>query len=207
MELMTVLLPLAALVSGVLFTWLLMKGRFQGEFADLNAHLAEKAARCDFVDQAHIKIASELAVLDGNTDICRTKIMLWATVFPQPKSRLPIAEKEAESVRLKQSYIELREKAQGLAVENERLATQLGQEREGVCRPICIGTPNPPKNRNRFGRKPPNCPRRAKRPCRCRQPFCRSRKTDCPFAGKRGGSGAVEAVAYRVAGKGTGFGG
>ncbi|MCF3053199.1 hypothetical protein, partial [Neisseria gonorrhoeae] len=42
-------LPLAALVSGVLFTWLLMKGRFQGEFAGLNAQLAEKAARCDFI--------------------------------------------------------------------------------------------------------------------------------------------------------------
>lgn len=65
MELMTVLLPLAALVSGVLFTWLLMKGRFQGEFADLNAQLAEKAARCDFVEQAHGKTVSELAVLDG----------------------------------------------------------------------------------------------------------------------------------------------
>ncbi|MCD0217492.1 hypothetical protein LN386_26385, partial [Enterobacter hormaechei subsp. steigerwaltii] len=65
MELMTVLLPLAALVSGVLFTWLLMKGRFQGEFAGLNAQLAEKAARCDFVEQAHGKTVSELAVLDG----------------------------------------------------------------------------------------------------------------------------------------------
>ncbi len=41
-----------------------------------------------------------------------------------------LQEKEAESVRLKQSYIELQEKAQGLAVENERLATQLGQERK-----------------------------------------------------------------------------
>lgn len=60
MELMTVLLPLAALVSGVLFTWLLMKGRFQGEFAGLNAQLAEKAARCDFIEQAHAEIASEL---------------------------------------------------------------------------------------------------------------------------------------------------
>lgn len=94
MELMTVLLPLAALVSGVLFTWLLMKGRFQGEFAGLNAQLAEKAARCDFIEQAHAEIASELVLWMGNTSICRTKIMLWATVFRSRKADCPFAGKK-----------------------------------------------------------------------------------------------------------------
>ncbi|SUA25182.1 DNA recombination protein rmuC-like protein [Neisseria gonorrhoeae] len=94
MELMTVLLPLAALVSGVLFTWLLMKGRFQGEFAGLNAQLAEKAARCDLLNRHTQKLHQNWPLWMGNTSICRTKIMLWATVFPQPKSRLPICRKK-----------------------------------------------------------------------------------------------------------------
>ncbi|CKK33379.1 DNA recombination protein RmuC [Neisseria meningitidis] len=131
MELMTVLLPLAALVSGVLFTWLLMKGRFQGEFADLNAQLAEKAARCDFVEQAHAEIASELAVLDGKYRHLQDENYALGNRFSAAEKQIAhLQEKEAESVRLKQSYIELQEKAQGLAVENERLATQLGQERK-----------------------------------------------------------------------------
>ncbi|HGG9458851.1 TPA: DNA recombination protein RmuC [Neisseria meningitidis] len=131
MELMTVLLPLAALVSGVLFTWLLMKGRFQGEFAGLNAQLAEKAARCDFVEQAHAEIASELAVLDGKYRHLQDENYALGNRFSAAEKQIAhLQEKEAESVRLKQSYIELQEKAQGLAVENERLATQLGQERK-----------------------------------------------------------------------------
>ncbi|HEZ6549418.1 TPA: DNA recombination protein RmuC [Neisseria meningitidis] len=131
MELMTVLLPLAALVSGVLFTWLLMKGRFQGEFADLNAQLAEKAARCDFVEQAHGKTVSELAVLDGKYRHLQDENYALGNRFSAAEKQIAhLQEKEAESARLKQSYIELQEKAQGLAVENERLATQLGQERK-----------------------------------------------------------------------------
>ncbi|HGO7985757.1 TPA: DNA recombination protein RmuC [Neisseria meningitidis] len=131
MELMTVLLPLAALVSGVLFTWLLMKGRFQGEFAVLNAQLVEKAARCDFIEQAHAEIASELAVLDGKYRHLQDENYALGNRFSAAEKQIAhLQEKEAESVRLKQSYIELQEKAQGLAVENERLATQLGQERK-----------------------------------------------------------------------------
>ncbi|ENS6647635.1 DNA recombination protein RmuC [Neisseria gonorrhoeae] len=131
MELMTVLLPLAALVSGVLFTWLLMKGRFQGEFAGLNAQLAEKAARCDFVEQAHGKTVSELAVLDGKYRHLQDENYALGNRFSAAEKQIAhLQEKEAESARLKQSYIELQEKAQGLAVENERLATQLGQERK-----------------------------------------------------------------------------
>ncbi len=131
MELMTVLLPLAALVSGVLFTWLLMKGRFQGEFAGLNAQLAEKAARCDFIEQAHAEIASELAALDGKYEHLQDENYALGNRFSAAEKQIAhLQEKEAESVRLKQSYIDLQEKAQGLAVENERLATQLGQERK-----------------------------------------------------------------------------
>ncbi|HGG8201295.1 TPA: DNA recombination protein RmuC [Neisseria meningitidis] len=131
MELMTVLLPLAALVSGVLFTWLLMKGRFQGEFAGLNAHLAEKAARCDFVEQAHGKTVSELAVLDGKYRHLQDENYALGNCFSAAEKQIAyLQEKEAESAHLKQSYIDLQEKAQGLAVENERLATQLGQERK-----------------------------------------------------------------------------
>ncbi|WP_127281539.1 DNA recombination protein RmuC [Neisseria meningitidis] len=131
MELMTVLLPLAALVSGVLFTWLLMKSRFQGVLAVLNAQLAEKAARCDFVEQAHAEIASELAVLDGKYEHLQDENYALGNRFSAAEKQIAyLQEKEAESVRLKQSYIELQEKAQGLAVENERLATQLGQERK-----------------------------------------------------------------------------
>ncbi|EMS5557114.1 DNA recombination protein RmuC [Neisseria gonorrhoeae] len=131
MELMTVLLPLAALVSGVLFTWLLMKGRFQGEFAGLNAQLAEKAARCDFIEQAHAEIASELAALDGKYEHLQDENYALGNRFSAAEKQIAhLQEKEAESARLKQSYIELQEKAQGLAVENERLATQLGQERK-----------------------------------------------------------------------------
>ncbi|MBG9969803.1 DNA recombination protein RmuC, partial [Neisseria gonorrhoeae] len=124
MELMTVLLPLAALVSGVLFTWLLMKGRFQGEFAGLNAQLAEKAARCDFIEQAHAEIASELAALDGKYEHLQDENYALGNRFSAAEKQIAhLQEKEAESVRLKQSYIDLQEKAQGLAVENERLAT------------------------------------------------------------------------------------
>ncbi|HEZ2190320.1 TPA: DNA recombination protein RmuC [Neisseria meningitidis] len=131
MELMTVLLPLAALLSGVLFTWLLMKSRFQGVLAVLNAQLAEKAARCDFVEQAHAEIASELAVLDGKYRHLQDENYALGNRFSAAEKQIAyLQEKEAESVRLKQSYIELQEKAQGLAVENERLATQLGQERK-----------------------------------------------------------------------------
>ena len=131
MELMTVLLPLAALVSGVLFTWLLMKSRFQGVLAVLNAQLAEKAARCDFVEQAHAEIASELAVLDGKYEYLQDENYALGNRFSAAEKQIAyLQEKEAESVRLKQSYIDLQEKAQGLAVENERLATQLGQERK-----------------------------------------------------------------------------
>ncbi|HFC8287609.1 TPA: DNA recombination protein RmuC [Neisseria meningitidis] len=131
MELMTVLLPLAALLSGVLFTWLLMKSRFQGVLAVLNAQLAEKAARCDFVEQAHAEIASELAVLDGKYEHLQDENYALGNRFSAAEKQIAyLQEKEAESVRLKQSYIELQEKAQGLAVENERLATQLGQERK-----------------------------------------------------------------------------
>ncbi|WP_308028042.1 DNA recombination protein RmuC [Neisseria bergeri] len=131
MELMTVLLPLAALVSGVLFTWLLMKSQFQGVLAVLNAQLAEKAARCDFVEQAHAEMASELAVLDGKYEHLQDENYALGNRFSAAEKQLAhLQEKEAESVRLKQSYIDLQEKAQGLAVENERLATQLGQERK-----------------------------------------------------------------------------
>ena len=131
MELMTVLLLLAALLSGVLFTWLLMKSRFQGVLAVLNAQLAEKAARCDFVEQAHAEIASELAVLDGKYEHLQDEnYALGNRFFAAEKQIAYLQEKEAESVQLKQSYIDLQEKAQGLAVENERLATQLGQERK-----------------------------------------------------------------------------
>ncbi|RQK25697.1 DNA recombination protein RmuC [Neisseria meningitidis] len=131
MELMAVLLPLAALVSGVLFTWLLMKSRFQGVLAVLNAQLAEKAARCDFVEQAHAEIASELAALDGKYQHLQDENYALGNRFSAAEKQIAhLQEKEAESVRLKQSYIELQEKAQGLAVENERLATQLGQERK-----------------------------------------------------------------------------
>ena len=131
MELMTVLLLLAALLSGVLFTWLLMKSRFQGVLAVLNAQLAEKAARCDFVEQAHAEIASELAVLDGKYEHLQDENYVLGNRFSAAEKQIAyLQEKEAESVRLKQSYIDLQEKAQGLAVENERLATQLGQERK-----------------------------------------------------------------------------
>ena len=131
MELMTVLLLLAALLSGVLFTWLLMKSRFQGVLAVLNAQLAEKAARCDFVEQAHAEIASELAVLDGKYEHLQDENYALGNRFSAAEKQIAyLQEKEAESVRLKQSYIALQEKAQGLAVENERLATQLGQERK-----------------------------------------------------------------------------
>ena len=131
MELMTVLLLLAALLSGVLFTWLLMKSRFQGVLAVLNAQLAEKAARCDFVEQAHAEIASELAVLDGKYEHLQDENYALGNRFSAAEKQIAyLQEKEAESVRLKQSYIDLQEKAQGLAVENERLATQLGQERK-----------------------------------------------------------------------------
>lgn len=130
MELMTVLLPLAALVSGVLFTWLLMKGRFQGEFAGLNAHLAEKAARCDFVEQAHGKTVSELAVLDGKYRHLQDENYALGNRFSAAEKQIAhLQEKEAEAERLRQSHTELQEKAQGLAVENERLATQIEQER------------------------------------------------------------------------------
>ena len=131
MELMTVLLLLAALLSGVLFTWLLMKSRFQGVLAVLNAQLAEKVARCDFVEQAHAEIASELAVLDGKYEHLQDENYALGNRFSAAEKQIAyLQEKEAESVRLKQSYIDLQEKAQGLAVENERLATQLGQERK-----------------------------------------------------------------------------
>ena len=131
MELMTVLLLLAALLSGVLFTWLLMKSRFQGVLAVLNAQLAEKAARCDFVEQAHAEIASELAVLDGKYEHLQDENYALGNRFSAAEKQIAyLQEKEAESVRLKQSYIALQEKAEGLAVENERLATQLGQERK-----------------------------------------------------------------------------
>ena len=131
MELMTVLLLLAALLSGVLFTWLLMKSRFQGVLAVLNAQLAEKAARCDFVEQAHAEMASELAVLDGKYEHLQDENYALGNRFSAAEKQIAyLQEKEAESVRLKQSYIDLQEKAQGLAVENERLATQLGQERK-----------------------------------------------------------------------------
>ena len=130
MELMTVLLLLAALLSGVLFTWLLMKSRFQGVLAVLNAQLAEKAARCDFVEQAHAEIASELAVLDGKYEHLQDENYALGNRFSAAEKQIAyLQEKEAESVRLKQSYIDLQEKAQGLAVENERLATQIEQER------------------------------------------------------------------------------
>ena len=130
MELMTVLLLLAALLSGVLFTWLLMKSRFQGVLAVLNAQLAEKAARCDFVEQAHAEIASELAVLDGKYEHLQDENYALGNRFSAAEKQIAyLQEKEAESVRLKQSYIDLQEKAQGLAVENERLTTQIEQER------------------------------------------------------------------------------
>lgn len=130
MELMTVLLPLAALVSGVLFTWLLMKGRFQGEFAGLNAQLAEKAARCDFIEQAHAEIASELAALDGKYEHLQDENYALGNRFSAAEKQIAhLQEKEAEAERLRQSHTELQEKAQGLAVENERLATQIEQER------------------------------------------------------------------------------
>ena len=94
MELMTVLLLLAALLSGVLFTWLLMKSRFQGVLAVLNAQLAEKAARCDFVEQAHAEMVSELAVLDGKYEHLQDENYALGNRFPQPKSRLLICRKK-----------------------------------------------------------------------------------------------------------------
>ena len=119
MELMTVLLLLAALLSGVLFTWLLMKSRFQGVLAVLNTQLAEKAARCDFVEQAHAEIASELAVLDGKYEHLQDENYALGNRFSAAEKQIAyLQEKEAESVRLKQSYIDLQEKAQGLAGEN-----------------------------------------------------------------------------------------
>ncbi|HHK5570812.1 DNA recombination protein RmuC [Neisseria lactamica] len=131
MGLMAFVLPLATLLPGVLITWLMMKNQLQGKISGLNAQLAEKAARCDFVEQAHGKTVSELAVLDEKYRHLQDENYALGNRFSAAEKQIAhLQEKEAESVRLKQSYIDLQEKAQGLAVENERLATQLGQERK-----------------------------------------------------------------------------
>jgi len=119
-----------AALLGALIAWLIVQMRSQRRQHLLEQQLAERTQQYRFVRQA--QETAEEALADSRRHIQDLQIELQelGNRFAAAERQIAyLQEREAEAGRLKQDYADLQQAAQTLQVNNERLHTQLEQER------------------------------------------------------------------------------
>lgn len=122
----------AALISG-LFGWLLAARRAQAEVFRLSQLLAERNLQYQNALAAHTAAETELAHNQQHLDKLRGELMDLNSHFAAACQQIEhLQEREAEAGRLKQDYQDLQQTVQNLQIRNERLYTQIEQERQAA---------------------------------------------------------------------------
>ncbi len=124
------LIAAAAFLFGALITWLLARNAAQSQQFVLSQTLAERTQQYQFAAAAQEQAQSELAHSHRNLQALNDEVQELHSRFAAACQQIDyLQEREAEAGRLKQDYQALQQHAQDLQVRNERLHTQIEQER------------------------------------------------------------------------------
>lgn len=118
-----ILAAAAALFFGALTAWLFTRNAAQAQHAALSRQLAERTQQHQFAAESLTRAEAELA--DNRHEVCD----LHARFAAACRQIEDLQQREEEAGRLKQDYLELQQTAHNLQIRNERLHTQIEQER------------------------------------------------------------------------------
>ncbi|WP_416191841.1 DNA recombination protein RmuC [Neisseria sp. CCUG12390] len=124
---------LAALFLGALIAWLLTRHAAQAQQFALRQQLAERTQQHEFAAQSLSRVETELADSRREIQDLHAEAQEIHSRFAAACRQIEhLQEKEAEAGRLKQDYLDLQQTAQNLHIRNERLHTQIEQERRAA---------------------------------------------------------------------------
>ncbi len=124
---------LAALLLGALMAWLFTRHAAQSQQFALRQQLAERTQQHDFAAQSLARTEAELADSRREIQDLHTETQELHSRFAAACQQIEyLQQREDEAGRLKQDYQDLQQTVQNLQIRNERLHTQIEQERQAA---------------------------------------------------------------------------
>lgn len=122
-----------ALLLGAFIAWLMTRHAAQSQQFQLNQQLAERTQQYRFAAETLAQTENELAECRRETHALQADMQDLHARFAAACQQIEhLQEREAEAGRLKQDYLDLQQNAQNLQIRNERLYTQIEQERQAA---------------------------------------------------------------------------
>ncbi|ASK27191.1 DNA recombination protein RmuC [Neisseria chenwenguii] len=133
------LIPAAAFLFGALITWLFARNAAQAQQFALQQQLAERARGQQFAEELREEALAELAESRRHIQDLQAEAQELSNRFSAACQQIEhLQEREAEAGRLKTEFHDLQQTAQALEVQNERLHTQIAQEKTAAAEKLAL---------------------------------------------------------------------